>query len=117
MFEELTSTIQAEFVRYIYRVELVRPEQPQRRAAAQKVAAVRERHGDEEDAQSGAAQDPNPNQVISDKVPRNAPCPCGSGRKYKKCHGAVASGRSAPRLGATTRRRGRRFAPAPSTLR
>jgi preprotein translocase subunit SecA len=21
------------------------------------------------------------------KVPRNAPCPCGSGRKYKHCHG------------------------------
>ena len=34
MFEELTSTIQTEFVRYIYRVELVRPEQQQRRAAA-----------------------------------------------------------------------------------
>jgi preprotein translocase subunit SecA len=90
MFEELTSTIQAEFVRYIYRVELVQPEQPQRRAAAQKVGAVRERHGDEEAAASTTAQDSNPNQVISDKVPRNAPCPCGSGRKYKKCHGAVA---------------------------
>ncbi len=24
------------------------------------------------------------------KVRPNAPCPCGSGRKYKKCHGAVA---------------------------
>ena len=23
-----------------------------------------------------------------DKVGRNDPCPCGSGRKYKKCHGA-----------------------------
>jgi preprotein translocase subunit SecA len=22
-------------------------------------------------------------------VSRNAPCPCGSGRKYKQCHGAV----------------------------
>ncbi len=91
MFEELTSTIQSEFVRYIYRVELVRPEQQQRRASAQKVAAVRERHGDEEEAAASATgQDANPNQVISDKVPRNAPCPCGSGRKYKKCHGAVA---------------------------
>jgi preprotein translocase subunit SecA len=90
MFEELTSTIQAEFVRYIYRVELVRPEEPQRRAAAPKVGAVRESHGDEEEAAAGAPQAANPNQVISDKVPRNAPCPCGSGRKYKKCHGAVA---------------------------
>lgn len=25
------------------------------------------------------------------KVGRNAPCPCGSGRKYKHCHGASAS--------------------------
>ena len=24
------------------------------------------------------------------KISRNAPCPCGSGKKYKKCHGAVA---------------------------
>jgi preprotein translocase subunit SecA len=23
------------------------------------------------------------------KVPRNAPCPCGSGKKYKHCHGKV----------------------------
>ena len=46
-------------------------------------AAV-ESGGDEAVPQTG-----NPQQVISDKVPRNAPCPCGSGKKYKKCHGAV----------------------------
>jgi preprotein translocase subunit SecA len=23
------------------------------------------------------------------RIPRNAPCPCGSGKKYKHCHGAV----------------------------
>ena len=23
-----------------------------------------------------------------EKTPRNAPCPCGSGKKYKQCHGA-----------------------------
>jgi preprotein translocase subunit SecA len=91
MFEELTSTIQTEFVRYIYRVELVNSEQQQRRASGPKVNRVRESHGDEEEAEgSEAVQASNPNQVISDKVPRNAPCPCGSGRKYKKCHGAVA---------------------------
>jgi len=26
------------------------------------------------------------------KVGRNEPCPCGSGKKYKHCHGALASG-------------------------
>jgi preprotein translocase subunit SecA len=43
-----------------------------------------------EAAATGAVQAGNPNQVISEKTPRNAPCPCGSGMKYKKCHGAVA---------------------------
>jgi preprotein translocase subunit SecA len=27
-------------------------------------------------------------QRQADKVGRNDPCPCGSGKKYKKCHGA-----------------------------
>ncbi|MGB1035591.1 MAG: preprotein translocase subunit SecA [Candidatus Puniceispirillales bacterium] len=27
--------------------------------------------------------------AISDKTPRNAPCPCGSGKKFKHCHGAL----------------------------
>ena len=27
-------------------------------------------------------------KVSSDHVGRNDPCPCGSGKKYKKCHGA-----------------------------
>ena len=48
MFEELTSTIQTEFVRYIYRVELVRPESSSS-AARQRVQEnrVRESHGDD----------------------------------------------------------------------
>ncbi|MBL6605670.1 MAG: preprotein translocase subunit SecA [Alphaproteobacteria bacterium] len=34
------------------------------------------------DASAGAAAMP-----ADGKIPRNAPCPCGSGRKYKHCHG------------------------------
>ena len=26
--------------------------------------------------------------TVEDKVGRNDPCPCGSGKKFKKCHGA-----------------------------
>ncbi len=33
-----------------------------------------------------------PRPAVSTKVGRNEPCPCGSGKKYKKCC-AVASGR------------------------
>ena len=41
---------------------------------------------------------PKTSQVIKDKVGRNDPCPCGSGKKYKKCHGASSESLS----GATT---------------
>ncbi len=80
MFQELTQGIRDEFVRYIYRVELVRQDEPSR-PRPQRVLTS---HGDDE-ANAGAAS-----QAKSDKVGRNAPCPCGSGRKYKKCHGMTA---------------------------
>jgi preprotein translocase subunit SecA len=79
MFQELTQGIREEFVRYIYRVELVRQDEPSRPRPQRVVTS----HGDDE-ANTGAAP-----QAKSDKVGRNAPCPCGSGRKYKKCHGAT----------------------------
>ena len=35
------------------------------------------------------ANPPRPQTVVAgEKVGRNDPCPCGSGKKYKKCHGA-----------------------------
>jgi len=47
----------------------------------------------EEDAGQRAAQQPQGAKkqpvVIGEKTGRNDPCPCGSGKKYKKCHGAV----------------------------
>jgi preprotein translocase subunit SecA len=37
-----------------------------------------------------AAVDPK-DQSTWGKVPRNAPCPCGSGKKFKHCHGALVA--------------------------
>jgi preprotein translocase subunit SecA len=37
-------------------------------------------------AGSGDASQPTPRRT-GDKVGRNDPCPCGSGKKFKKCHG------------------------------
>jgi preprotein translocase subunit SecA len=54
--------------------------------------------GEDDFAGAGQAQlaaaralpvDPN-NPATWNKVQRNAACPCGSGRKYKHCHGALA---------------------------
>jgi preprotein translocase subunit SecA len=77
-FETMKEVIRDEFVQYIYRIELVRPDEPTR-PRPQRVTI---QHGDEAPAGGSTVS-------AGDKIPRNAPCPCGSGRKYKKCHGQV----------------------------
>jgi preprotein translocase subunit SecA len=42
--------------------------------------------------QSTARHQAAPGQVVGSAPSRNAPCPCGSGKKYKRCHGAPAAG-------------------------
>jgi preprotein translocase subunit SecA len=39
----------------------------------------------------GGSEAPRPMRRTEPKVGRNDPCPCGSGKKYKKCHGAQAT--------------------------
>ena len=53
MFQELTASIQADFVRYIYRVELVRPED----AAAPRPTRVQDNRAEVEQAGGAAATD------------------------------------------------------------
>src|SRR5439155_14106143 len=82
MFNEMKDAIREDFVSYIYRVELLRQDEP----ARPRPQRVHLSHGDEaQGGPSGGAA-----VTVSDKIPRNAPCPCGSGRKYKKCHGLSA---------------------------
>jgi len=73
MFQEMIEGIQEDVVRYLYKVKLV-PQEPQRR-----VIRVTENRGEDE-------AKPTPVQV-GKRVGRNDPCPCGSGKKYKKCCG------------------------------
>jgi preprotein translocase subunit SecA len=50
----------------------------------------RKRRELEQSRMAGAGDTQSVQQVIrgQEKVGRNDPCPCGSGKKYKKCHGA-----------------------------
>ena len=43
----------------------------------------------EDQPEPAAAPAATPAGAPSGKVPRNAPCPCGSGKKYKHCHGKI----------------------------
>jgi preprotein translocase subunit SecA len=55
---------------------------------------VKYQHADYDEALATAAADPPaappPFVRASAKVGRNDPCPCGSGKKYKQCHGRLA---------------------------
>ncbi len=69
--------------------------QERRAAAKQGSGAGPARKGAPKDAGKGQPQRGravNPDDPASwGKVARNAPCPCGSGKKFKHCHGAIAS--------------------------
>jgi preprotein translocase subunit SecA len=60
-------------------------------AFAREMERKQQRQEKEMQYQSGAAQAEPPKPVRAGaKVGRNDPCPCGSGKKYKKCHGVNA---------------------------
>jgi preprotein translocase subunit SecA len=91
MFLQMQETIKEDFARYIFHVEIVREDDARRRPPRQTRQERRQipmtmssAGGDEGEA---PAEDPIVQQAKSDKVPRNAPCPCGSGKKFKHCHG------------------------------
>ncbi|MGH2829358.1 MAG: preprotein translocase subunit SecA, partial [Actinomycetota bacterium] len=81
MFHQMMGAIKHDFVQYVFHLQVVREDTERRQEVQQ--SRLRTVHGEEPQAPDAA-----PQQVTSDKVPRNAPCPCGSGKKYKKCHGA-----------------------------
>ncbi|MGH9568937.1 MAG: SEC-C metal-binding domain-containing protein, partial [Candidatus Angelobacter sp.] len=117
MFEEMMQHFQEETARYLFHMQIV--EAPSATAAAaasgngdQQASAARRRAQTSVDdleaqfqrrkkrelqearmASNGSNGNSAPQQVVRGqaKVGRNDPCPCGSGKKFKKCHGAAVS--------------------------
>jgi preprotein translocase subunit SecA len=86
LFEDMMGRIDTETVRYLFLVQPARPEDQ-----AKEIERRQRRQQQEMQLQAGAAQAEQPKPVRTGaKVGRNDPCPCGSGKKYKKCHGAAA---------------------------
>jgi preprotein translocase subunit SecA len=97
LFQEMMERLEDQVVQYLYRVELVQapPQQQQRRrqvAHREVKAEATGLQGERREAQQSPTTGP-PTTVrrSTPKVGRNDPCPCGSGKKYKKCHGAMDS--------------------------
>lgn len=84
MFNEMTYNIQYNTIRMLFAVTIKRQEEVQQEEEQQKerVDILNARHGDEEPVKK--------KPVSVQKVGRNDPCPCGSGKKYKHCCGKNA---------------------------
>jgi len=90
LFEAMLDRIDIETVRSLYHLQVAVEEPPEQRLQR------RPRRGHitftKANATASAAGEDSgkPRTVVSDhpKIGRNDPCPCGSGKKYKKCHGA-----------------------------
>ncbi|MFI5165047.1 MAG: preprotein translocase subunit SecA [Thermoanaerobaculales bacterium] len=96
LFQGMMERVEDQVVQYLYRVELVQaPPQPQHRrqvAHREQKAEASGLQGERREAQhSPTAGPPTTVRRQTPKVGRNDPCPCGSGKKYKKCHGASES--------------------------
>jgi preprotein translocase subunit SecA len=92
MFEEMLNSIDIETVQRVFTFQLSsdqeEAEQPMRRTRRGKYIYTKA------NANAAVAGDSgNPRTVINrqPKLNRNDPCPCGSGKKYKRCHGDVMS--------------------------
>src|SRR3989442_5576187 len=80
MFNDLKESIQADVVANMFRVQLMPQEEPPK-PTAQLDRAVGD--GSPGARAAGPGGKPGPNG----KIGRNDPCWCGSGRKFKRCHG------------------------------
>ena len=108
MFEEMVSSIKTETIEFLFKVQAVREE---RMTSAMSAAGQQFLHPEtsgllntsgtfqnpelgqapppamRETAAQGEQSEPSTIRREHSKVGRNDPCPCGSGKKYKKCHG------------------------------
>jgi preprotein translocase subunit SecA len=108
LFQELLYNIKLDVVRMLSRIQMERPEDveaQERKRRAEEAARMNFQHAEAsvlggrgaegEGGGPGSAGQEEPARVETfvreeRKVGRNEPCPCGSGKKYKQCHGKVA---------------------------
>ena len=110
MFELLIYSINEETLNWLWKFQLqedpinraeLRQRRPQERmqfvhaeseGMAYQSAQTQEQYNEESDIQRASRERSNKKQPIrvGQKIGPNDPCPCGSGKKYKKCHGAAS---------------------------
>ncbi|EKE17660.1 MAG: hypothetical protein ACD_10C00330G0001, partial [uncultured bacterium] len=92
LFESLLDQVRKEVTRIVFTVQIRSPEDVEETAPHADVQNVQYQHAGYDEALGDGIGD-TPQQQPADagpKVGRNDPCPCGSGKKYKQCHGKLS---------------------------
>ena len=95
LFSDMLDRVKQDVVKIVLTVRVQTPEDVQAVEEPAPVSNVRYQHADYEQALAAAPDDPPPATApppftrAGQKVGRNDMCPCGSGKKYKHCHGRL----------------------------
>src|SRR5215813_6564513 len=95
LFQAMLDRIDTTTIRSLFNLQVVAEESPEeiqrRRLAARRRGGSMQFTGPNQGATAAGEEAGKVKTVVRDqpKVGRNDPCPCGSGRKYKKCHGTA----------------------------
>ena len=88
LFSAMMDSIAEEMVGYLFNVEVtVEDESVQAKGLQQPETPTHLRYT--APSESGSSVSPATQSSSTHDVSRNAPCPCGSGKKYKRCHGSA----------------------------
>ena len=92
MFASMLESLKYEVISTLSKVQVRMPEEveameQQRREEAERLAQMQQLSHQTDDSEAAAAIAA---QTGDRKVGRNDPCPCGSGKKYKACHGRLS---------------------------
>ncbi len=99
LFQDLLENIKTDVVRILSHVQVRQPEEVERMEEERRAQAERQQMNFEHaqsnsmgDEQEAPAPEENTGPITrqAPKVGRNDPCPCGSGKKYKQCHGKLS---------------------------
>ena len=100
LFEELLGSLKYEVIKFLSHVQVQRPDEAELIEQKRREVAEREKLAFQHAASSALSEgsaESEENRGVSPqtytreerKVGRNEPCPCGSGKKYKQCHGKL----------------------------
>ncbi len=91
LFQAMKEHIEDQILKTLFRLEPVSEEQMEAQRRRRSERAPAQRFQFSAPAKTSAPQRPATVVNKGEKVGRNDPCPCGSGKKYKKCCGAVSA--------------------------